>query len=369
MSNKPLPSGEVVLFPDGNDKTESTKPPIIRLRNVSKSFGTGAGRIEALHEVSLDITPGVVFGVMGLSGAGKSTLIRCINMLERPDSGTVEVAGQELTRLSGQELMVARRRIGMIFQHFNLLSSRTVAGNIAFPLEIAGVSKEQIKTRVNELLDLVGLSGRADAYPTQLSGGQKQRVGIARALANEPDVLLSDEATSALDPETTLQVLHLLRDINRRMGLTIVMITHELSVIREICDQVAVIDDGRLVEVGDTSQVFTHPKSQMARRLLKGQMEAEIPPFLLERENGPGQRLVKLTFLGEVAERPIMAELVRKLPVTPNILYGRIDRVQDQPWGTLIVELAGEPTAVEAALSYLTQAGVRVESLGNSQEM
>jgi D-methionine transport system ATP-binding protein len=368
MRNKPLPSGEVVLFPDGRSSC-ATDSPIIRLRDVAKSFGSGVGRIEALSGISLDIDQGVIFGIMGLSGAGKSTLIRCINMLERPDCGVVEVAGQEMTRLSGSELMVARRRIGMIFQHFNLLASRTVAGNVAFPLEIAGAAKPQIQVRVSELLELVGLAERADAYPTQLSGGQKQRVGIARALANEPDVLLSDEATSALDPETTLQVLHLLRDINRRMGLTIVMITHELGVIREICDKVAVIDEGHLVEVGDTPRVFTHPQSKMARRLLKGQMEAEIPPALLDRGTHPGRRLVKLTFLGDVAERPIIAELARQLPVMPNILYGRIDRVQEQPWGTLIVELAGEPSDVEAALLHLSRAGVDVEVLGNSEHI
>lgn len=368
MSRKPLPSGEVLFLPASGQALPGAQPagpPIIRLQNVSKSFGKGTERIEALREINLEIAKGVIFGVMGLSGAGKSTLIRCINMLERPQSGTVEVAGQDMTRLSGRELMAARRRIGMIFQHFNLLSSRTVAGNVAFPLEIAGVPKERTGERVAELLALVGLRDRADAYPPQLSGGQKQRVGIARALANEPNVLLSDEATSALDPETTLQVLHLLRDINRRMGLTIVMITHELSVIREICDQVAVIDNGQLVEVGETAQVFTSPQSNMARRLLKGQVEAEIPPYLLQR--AMNQMLVRLSFLGQVADRPVIAELTRRFPVTPNILYGRIDRMQDQPWGTLIVDLAGEPEAREAALAYLRRSGVQVELLGGTE--
>ncbi|MGI6081634.1 MAG: methionine ABC transporter ATP-binding protein [Limnochordia bacterium] len=340
---------------------------MIRLHNVTKTFNSGTSRIEALNDISLDIKKGVIFGVIGLSGAGKSTLIRCINMLEKPDCGEIEVAGQQMTRLSESELMVARRRIGMIFQHFNLLASRTVAGNVAFPLEIAGLDKHLIRSRVQELLELVGLGDRADAYPTQLSGGQKQRVGIARALANEPDVLLSDEATSALDPETTLQVLHLLRDISRRMGLTIVMITHEMGVIREICDQVAVIDGGRLVEVGDTASVFTRPQSLVTRRLLRGQMEAEIPAELLHRKTHPGCRLVKLSFLGEVAEKPVIAELVRDIAVTPNILYGRIDRLQDRPWGTLIVELAGEPEDVEGALLYLNNVGVDVEVLGNGK--
>ena len=366
MRNKPLPSGEVVLFPGEKRSPQATKTtPIIRLRNVTKSFNSGATRIEALNDISLDIHRGVIFGVIGLSGAGKSTLIRCINMLEKPDCGEIEVAGQQMTRLSESELMVARRRIGMIFQHFNLLSSRTVAGNVAIPLEIAGFDKRSIRARVRELLELVGLADRADAYPTQLSGGQKQRVGIARALANEPDVLLSDEATSALDPETTLQVLHLLRDISRRMGLTIVMITHEMGVIREICDQVAVIDGGRLVEVGDTARVFTRPQSPVTRRLLRGQMEAEIHAELLKREPHPGCKLVKLSFLGEVAEKPVMAELVRHVAVTPNILYGRIDRLQDRPWGTLIVELAGEPEDVEKGLLYLKNVGVDVDVLGN----
>ncbi len=240
---------------------------VIRFRNVTKSYGKAHNRVDALHDVSFDVPKGAIFGVIGLSGAGKSTLIRCVNMLERPDSGYVEVSGRNMSQLAGRELITARRRIGMIFQHFNLLSSRTASRNIAFPLEIAGVPKAEIDRRVNELLHLVGVLEQATAYPAQLSGGQQQRVGIARALANNPEVLLSDEATSALDPETTVQVLHLLRDINKRLGVTILLITHEMAVIQEICDRVAVIDSGRLVEIGDTFQVFTNPRSDMARRL------------------------------------------------------------------------------------------------------
>lgn len=346
-----------------NTASTTSSRPIVRLTDVNKTFGTGKDSVSALRNVSLSVPQGAIYGVIGLSGAGKSTLIRCINMLERPDSGSIAVAGREMTRLSGHELMVARRRIGMIFQHFNLLNSRNVYGNIAFPLEIAGVPKAKIKARVEELIELVGLNGRAKAYPAQLSGGQKQRVGIARALANEPDVLLSDEATSALDPETTIQVLQLIRDINRRTGVTVVMITHEMNVIREICDQVAVMNDGSVVEAGATADVFSQPQSSAARRLLRSQFESTPATVIPDLTNGDHHKLVKLSFAGASASAPIIAELIRSIAVTPNILYGRIDRMQGQPWGTLVVDLAGEPEAVKEALKYLERREVHVIEL------
>jgi D-methionine transport system ATP-binding protein len=348
-----------------NINTDSTTPnqPIVRLTDVCKTFGTGKDSVNALRNVNLSVPKGSIYGVIGLSGAGKSTLIRCINMLEKPDSGSIEVAGREMTRQSGHELMVARRRIGMIFQHFNLLNSRNVFGNIAFPLEIAGVPKSKIKARVEELIELVGLHGRAKAYPTQLSGGQKQRIGIARALANEPDVLLSDEATSALDPETTIQVLQLIRDINRRTGVTVVMITHEMNVIREICDQVAVMNYGSVVESGATMDVFSRPQSMAAQRLLRSQFESSPATIIPDLSNGDHHKLVKLSFAGASASEPIIAELTRNISVTPNILYGRIDRMQGLPWGTLVVDLAGEPEAIQAALEYLERCEVHIIEL------
>lgn len=345
----------------------SSDRPIIEVEHLRKSFRQGDQQVVALDDISFQVEPGEIFGVMGLSGAGKSTLIRCINRLERPDAGVIRVAGEEITRLRGPALMAARRRIGMIFQQFNLMASRTVAANVAFPLEIAGWPRSRIRQRVATLLELVGLSDRANAYPNQLSGGQKQRVGIARALAPEPVVLLSDEATSALDPETTLSVLALLRRINREMGLTILMITHEMQVIREICHRVGVIDHGRLVEVGPVSQVFSRPQSPMARRLLRAHLSTDVPADLLARPRSEGRQLVRLTFLGEVAQQPVVAQLVRELPVLVNVLYGRIDRLGGQPWGRLVVELSGQPAAVAAACARLRREGVEVEELGGPE--
>lgn len=337
--------------------------PLVEVEHLTKRFRQGRREIVALDDVSFAVYPGEIFGVMGLSGAGKSTLIRCINLLERPDAGRVTVAGQEMTRLTGRSLMQARRRIGMIFQHFALLSSRTVAGNVAFPLEIAGFPRPEIRRRVDELLELVGLSDRAAAYPSQLSGGQKQRVGIARALAPEPVLLLSDEATSALDPETTLSVLRLLQEINRRMGLTILMITHEMHVIREICHRVAVIDQGRLVEIGPVAQVFSRPQSEAGQRLLRAQLQEDVPADILNRPRDSSHRLFRLGFLGEVAHEPVVAEVVRTLPVMLNVLFGRIEQLGGVPWGRLVVEISGTPAAVEEARQYLKRRGVEVEEI------
>ncbi|HHW15709.1 MAG TPA: ATP-binding cassette domain-containing protein, partial [Firmicutes bacterium] len=256
---------------------------MIRLVDVKKTYRQGKGETRALRGVTLQVEKGEIFGIIGPSGAGKSTLLRCINLLERPDSGEVWVDGQEITRLSGAALRRERRTIGMVFQHFNLLSSRTVAGNVAFPLEIAGVPRPAIRARVPELLALVGLEDKANAYPAALSGGQKQRVGIARALANHPKVLLSDEATSALDPETTKSILALLRRINRELGLTIVLITHEMTVVREVCDRVAVLEDGRIVEEGAVAEVFARPQAALTRRFVQGVFGADLPAEVQER--------------------------------------------------------------------------------------
>ncbi|HZW03008.1 MAG TPA: ATP-binding cassette domain-containing protein [Anaerolineaceae bacterium] len=291
-----------------------------------------------------------MFGVLGPSGAGKSTLIRCVNLLERPTSGSVQVNGQEMTTLSPVELRKVRQRIGMIFQHFNLLTSRTVAENVAFPLEITGVPAAERARRVADLLALVGLSDKASAYPAQLSGGQKQRVGIARALATQPDILLCDEATSALDPQTTTAILDLLRDLNRRLGLTILLITHEMSVVKQICDRVAVIEQGRIVEQGPVVDLVTRADSLLSQALFP---TGDIPPVR------PGAVLVSATFVGSSAGQPILSNLVRTYAVDVNILGGSIQTIGGQRVGRLQIELAG--SQVKQALEHLKDQGLNVE--------
>ncbi len=339
---------------------------MIEIRHLTKIFGDGQREVRALDDVSLEVKPGEIFGIIGLSGAGKSTLVRCINMLERPQEGTVLVNGIDMTALGNRELRAARQRIGMIFQHFNLLSCRTVFGNVAFPLEITGVPKPEIEERVLELLRLVGLEDKGSSYPAQLSGGQKQRVGIARALANKPRVLLCDEATSALDPETTTAVLDLLQDINRTMGLTILLITHEMPVIQQICDRVAVIENGRIVETGPVLEVFTRPKTEEARRLVRGVIDIDIPPDLLERHSNGDTILLKISFIGALAGKPIMAALMQRHPVIVNILFGRIDHIKDTPFGTLVVELSGDSDALREATDFIAGQDLQVEVLRNA---
>jgi D-methionine transport system ATP-binding protein len=340
---------------------------LIELRNVSKTFITDH-KIQALKDVNLHIPKGEIFGIIGQSGAGKSTLIRCVNGLEKPDTGEVIVDGVNMCKLNPVDLREARKRIGMIFQHFNLLASRTVAGNIAYPLEIAGVKRSAIKERVDELLHLVGLEDKANAYPRQLSGGQKQRVGIARALANRPQVLLCDEATSALDPETTKSVLHLLADINHKMGLTIVLITHEMAVIQEICDQVAVLDNGTIEEIGSVIEILARPRTDAAKRMVQGLISIQIPPELLER---PKQSLtescvlLKLKFIGSRVHEPVISGMLRKFSVEANILFGKIDQIKDIPFGVLLVEICGLPDQVEKAIAYMNEQGVETEVVTN----
>ncbi|HHT48014.1 MAG TPA: methionine ABC transporter ATP-binding protein [Firmicutes bacterium] len=341
---------------------------MIELEKVTKVYGQGDKRVVALAEVSLQIQKGEIFGIIGLSGAGKSTLIRCINKLEEPQAGKIYIAGQEITKLRGKELRAARRRIGMIFQHFNLLSSRTVYRNIAFPLEVAGVNPKEREERVNSLIELVGLTDKINSYPAELSGGQKQRVGIARALANNPEVLLCDEATSALDPETTKSILRLLQDVNRRFGLTIILITHQMEVIKEICDTVAVIDEGRIVEQGPVVELFARPRSMAARRFMKGVLHAEIPREIQERvfaDPAPGQRgkMIRISFIGEVAGKPIISAMIRQFHVEVNILYANLDFIKNNPFGSIIIELTGEDSNIEKALAFLNAQGLKLEVL------
>ena len=339
---------------------------LIVLEDVCKDFDTEGGCFHALRGVSLSIRKGCVYGIIGRSGAGKSTLVRTINLLERPTSGRVTVAGVDLAALSPAELRRARRGIGMIFQGFNLLESRSVAGNVAFPLELAGWDAARIAGRVDELLELVGLGGKRDAYPAQLSGGQKQRVGIARALAPEPKILLCDEATSALDPQTTREVLELLRDINRKLGLTVVLITHEMAVIKEICEEVAVLDAGRVVESGAVFKVFTVPQSPVTHELVASVMTRDIPQhfaaldFLREPEAGCGL-LLRVSFLGDTAAEPIISGVVRRFGV--DNLYGAIDHIQGVPYGTLVVELSGNGNR-DAAMEYLRNLNLGLEVIG-----
>lgn len=323
---------------------------MITLTDVYKVYDQGDQRVAALNGVSLHVPRGEIFGVLGPSGAGKSTLIRCVNLLERPTSGSVQVAGQEMTRLSPEGLRRARQRIGMIFQHFNLLNSRTVAGNVAYPLEISGCSADERQRRVAELLSLVGLSDKANAYPSQLSGGQKQRVGIARALANNPDVLLSDEATSALDPQNTIAILNLLRDLNQRLGLTILLITHEMNVVKQVCRSVAIMEEGRIIEQGTVSRLVSSPGSHLARALLP---PLDPPPV------SPGTTTAIITFIGALADQPVLSSLVQQFDVEVNILSGSIQNVGGQRVGQLQVGLRGGQ--VSQALDHLRRLGLRVE--------
>ena len=342
-------------------------PPIIEVKSLTKTYDPKAGVV--LDNVSLQISKGSVHGIIGRSGAGKSTLVRCLNGLVQPSSGEVFVAGRQINQLKGRQLRQSRRDISMIFQNFSLLSSRSAAANIALPMELAGVPRETIRKRVSELLDLVGLDGKADSYPSELSGGQKQRVGIARALALEPSVLLSDEATSALDPETTEQILALLKDINRRLGLSIVLITHEMDVVRQIADHVTVLEGGRVVETGSTFDVFAFPKSGIARSFLSSIVAHDLPPEVAHKlfpQAVPGSNpVLRIIFSGEAAHSPIVATLVQRFGINPNILHGRIDYIGGKPLGimTLIAE-NGEPDLAEV-LAYLTSLDLHGEVLGH----
>ncbi|MFB5660835.1 methionine ABC transporter ATP-binding protein [Alteribacillus sp. HJP-4] len=339
---------------------------MITLNKLSKTFHTKSGDITAVDNISLSIEEGEIFGVIGYSGAGKSTLIRTLNMLERPSSGVVEIAGREMSSLSGKSLRLARQETSMIFQHFNLLWSRTVLENIMFPLEIAKVPAKQRLARAEELIELVGLSGRGDSYPSQLSGGQKQRVGIARALANNPKVLLCDEATSALDPKTTDSILELLMDINKKLKLTIILITHEMHVIRKICNRVAVMEDGKVVEHGPVLDVFRNPQQEMTKEFVKQITEPEETmetiAGLVEKGSGP---VIKLMFLGEDAEQPIMTELIRTCGVSVNIVQGKVSKTLDGSYGTLFVQLQGKEGNIKAALHFLQEQRVEAEVLTN----
>ena len=335
---------------------------MIKLEKVKKVYESNKQQVIALKEINLNIKPGEIYGIIGYSGAGKSTLIRLINMLERPTQGQIWIDQKLMNQLSDKDLRAARQEIGMIFQHFNLLWSRTVRGNIAFPLEIAGLPKVEIDQRVNELIQLVGLAERADAYPSELSGGQKQRVGIARALANRPKVLLSDEATSALDPKTTDSILELLQEINKKMGITVILITHEMHVIQKICHRVAVIDDGEIVEEGSVFEVFTHPKKSITKEFVKQVTETKmVDETLRYLPHDSSSYILKCSFVGETANKPIISQWVKTVNVDVNIIEGNIQHVQGSSYGTLLIQINVPREKLDESIAFLQQNGVEVE--------
>ena len=343
---------------------------MIKFSHVEKTYDSPAGLVPALKGIDLEIAKGEIYGIIGLSGAGKSTLGRCRNMLERPTGGKVIVDGQDMTALSDSELREARKHIGMIFQHFNLLSSATVYDNIAFPLKLAGKSDSEIRSKVEPLLKLVGLEQKADQYPSQLSGGQKQRVGIARALASEPKVLLCDEATSALDPQTTKAILELIRDINRKLQLTVVVITHEMQVIKDICDKVAVIDKGVIAEEGTVLEVFTNPQQPITKEFISVLLSNDLPAAFrggkVSHEPDPeAYMLLRLTFIGESADDPVIADMIRRFPdVETTLLFGNLDHIKSTPFGRMIIGLRGDSARVQAAMAYLDSRELKEEVIG-----
>lgn len=337
---------------------------IIELKQVEKTFYDGKNTVHALQDINLTIEKGDIFGIVGYSGAGKSTLVRLLNGLEQPTKGYVSIYNQDITQYSKKQLLLFRRKVGMIFQHFNLLWSRTVLENIELPLEIAGVKKEKRIQKAKELLDLVGLTGREKHYPSQLSGGQKQRVGIARALANDPEILLCDEATSALDPQTTDEVLRLLIDINKKLGLTIVLITHEMHVIRKICNKVAVMELGKVVEKGNTLEIFKNPQTEVTKRFVQKEItpqenQAELLQTF-KKENPTGE-IVHLHFTKDSANEPLVSQAIRKFSIDISVIYGAIRSTTNGNFGTLIVLLSGSQEEQKKALSFFKEQGVNVK--------
>ena len=341
---------------------------MIDIQDLSLTYAGPQGPVHALKNINLHIQAGEVFGIIGRSGAGKSSLVRCMNLLNRPGSGKMIVNGRDLLQLSDAQLRQARQEIGMVFQHFNLLSSRTVFDNAALPLELAGVSKAEIAQRITPLLELVGLAHLANRYPAQISGGQKQRVGIARALASNPRVLLSDEATSALDPETTRSILDLLRQVNRELGVTVVLITHQMQVIKQIADRVAVMEAGQVVELGAVLDVFTNPQQAITQSLIDEIVPQELPASVQERVQaltlglpaGQSGQLLRLSYAGDSAYQPVLSHLIRELGLDLSILHGQIDDIQGQTFGSLAVFASGPLAQITAAIAYLQRNGVQV---------
>lgn len=339
---------------------------MIELKNITKTFTVSEKEVRAVQDVSLTINEKDIFGIIGFSGAGKSTLVRCINLLERPTSGSVRVDGKELTELPPKELRSARKKIGMIFQHFNLMPSRTIFGNVAYPLKGSGLTKQQIKDKVHELLELVGISEKENAFPRQLSGGQKQRVAIARALANDPKILLCDEATSALDPQTTKSILKLLKKVNETLGITVVVITHEMAVVKDICNRVAVMDHGKVVEEGEVFSVFAAPKEQLTRDFIKTtsnlqkieELIADGSPVTAIKE---GELIVRLSYVERNTSEPLISTITQKFGITLNIIFADVEIVQNAPIGGTVAIISGDRGKITEALNYLIEKNVGVE--------
>lgn len=335
---------------------------MIEIRNLSKLYDSKNGAVKAVDNVSLTVQEGEIFGIVGYSGAGKSSLLRCINLLEKPTSGSIVVNGKDLTSLKSEDLRQARLKIGMIFQHFYLISQKTVFDNVAFSLKAAKVPADKIKERVEELLEMVGLDDKKEVYPAQLSGGQKQRVAIARALANNPTVLLCDEATSALDPTTTKSILKLLKKINLELNITIVLITHEMNVVKEICNRMAIMQEGRVIEEGSVYDIFANPHTELTKEFISSVVSFEIPEVILKNCQG---QIVKVTFKGEVAGEGIISDTLQRFNVNGNFLHGTIEYIQELPLGIFIMELKGRNEEITNALQYIESRQVQVEVLQN----
>ncbi|AVK98534.1 methionine ABC transporter ATP-binding protein [Lysinibacillus sphaericus] len=331
---------------------------MLEFRNVSKVYSAKKKEVVGVDNVSLTINSGDIFGIVGYSGAGKSSLLRCINLLERPTSGEILINGKDLTKLSRNELRLARLKIGMIFQHFYLISQKTVGENIAFALKAASMPANAIPARVDELLEMVGLAEKRDVYPAQLSGGQKQRVGIARALANNPAMLLCDEATSALDPKTTVSILRLLKEINKKLGITIVLITHEMDVVKEICNRMAVMQDGKVIEEGDVYDIFASPQKILTQEFISSVVSFDIPKTILKDVRG---QIVKILFKGNVAGEGVISDTMQRFEVKGNFLHGTIEYIQERPLGIFLMELQGEDSELAKARAYMTERGAIVE--------
>lgn len=343
---------------------------MIQLEGLHKTFRTASGIVEAVKDVSLTVDQGDIYGIIGFSGAGKSTLIRCVNLLERPTAGTVSIDGVELTGLNEKELRNVRKKIGMIFQHFNLMASRTVGENVAYPLKGSGLSKDEISNKVLSLLELVGLSDKKDAYPSQLSGGQKQRVAIARALANDPKVLLCDEATSALDPQTTASILKLLAEVNKKLGLTIMLITHEMGVIKEICNKVAIMEKGVVLEQGEVFSVFSEPQHTVTKNFIDSTTSVSHIYELIDSKASvvslkDGQMLLRLKYPRQTVSNPMVSAVSRLYNVDLNIIFGDLEIVGNTSLGGLIVIIDGKPSDIQSAIAYMRENNVGVEVISN----
>lgn len=347
---------------------------MIELKHIVKEFNDSGRDVHAVNDVSLTIDDGDIFGIIGFSGAGKSTLVRCINLLGRPTSGEVIIDGRDITALSQKELREARKKIGMIFQHFNLMPSRTVAGNVAFPLKNSGLSKSEIKAKVKKLLDMVEIGDKEDAYPSQLSGGQKQRVAIARALANDPKILLCDEATSALDPQTTHSILELLKRLNKELGITIVIITHEMDVVKTICNKVAVMEHGRVVETGDLLKVFTEPEADITRAFIRSTSNLSKAEDFLKADNPvtrikPGELMARLNYNNVRVSQPIISTAILKFQVYMNIVFADVEIVGDSNIGGTVAIFSGEKENISRALDYFKSVNVDVEVIKDARDV